>query len=209
MLEIEKAALEKKNQTEVIKNMYNRALNGLKATNEVEYVNIESRVEQQEITIRDDESIVKQYQALKATMSKLNDENYKLQCQLDRIKEVNRNELNKLKNELDQMRENHSNELKIKSKACKELQTELSNLKIRIKHEESQKEELKIKCLNEINSAKIRFENELGKQNSLMQSKYDELIKEINKLNQTIKKLTAEKNELLLKIQKEKRDFSK
>ena len=78
--------------------------------------------------------------------------------------------------------------------------------------EEQTKEDLKSSCEKEINAAKIRFDNELGKQNGLMQSKNDELVNEIKKLNDVIRIFQEEKNDLLKRIYMEKgndKDISK
>ena len=77
------------------------------------------------------------------------------------------------------MREMHSNELKLKAKTHYEMQLEIENYKTRIKYEETKKEELKKRYLNELNSTKIRYENELNRQNRLMKNKYDELVNDI------------------------------
>ena len=102
------------------------------------------------------------------------------------------------------MREMHSNELKLKAKTHYEMQLEIENYKTRIKYEETKKEELKKRYLTELNSTKIRYENELDRQNKLMRKKYDELVNEIKRLVDIIRKLQLEKKELMNKIEYEK-----
>lgn len=207
MSEVEKNSIDKNRQNELLKTMYNRVLSNL-PENELDFVKESSDLEMQTqaefYQDLDQDQAFKQQQSLKSTITKLNDDNLNLKLQLDRLKESNRSDLDKLKNEFLQIREMHSSELKSRDTATSEMKSELANLRVRIKNEENEKEELRKRCMTEINSAKIRYENELSKQNSLMQNKYDVLIKEINTLNQVIKKLKNEKHELLLRIQKEK-----
>lgn len=141
----------------------------------------------------------------------LNNENMNLRVELDRMKhEFHRldeceYENEKLKQELDQIREQNRQELcKLNSKLEYELKTQAENFRIRAKHEEAQREELKKKYQNELNAAKIRYENELSKQNGLMQAKYDNLTREICGLNQIVNKLKGEKKDLICQIQYEK-----
>ena len=70
--------------------------------------------------------------------------------------------------------------------------------------EEERVDEFRVGHINEIEAAKIRYENELSAQNNFMQSKYDDLVREIENLNQIIKQIQAEKNELVTQIKKEK-----
>ena len=86
------------------------------------------------------------------------------------------------------------------SKTQYELNTEIKNLNTKLKFEQAQRDELKRKYEVEISAAKIRYDNELQKQNRLMQTKNTSLMQEITRLNESIKKLQEEKNTLLLKM---------
>lgn len=56
----------------------------------------------------------------------------------------------------------------------------------------------------ELNAVKIRFENELGKQNAFMQRKYDSLNREIHRLNELIARLERDKKELVEQVKYER-----
>lgn len=93
-----------------------------------------------------------------------------------------------------------SNETTQNAKTQYELNTEIKNLNTKLKFEQNQRDELKRRYELELNAAKIRYDNELQKQNRLMKSKNQELENEINRLNESIKRLQEEKNALLQKM---------
>jgi hypothetical protein len=141
----------------------------------------------------------------------LNSENLNLKVELDKLrKDFTRLsefqfENEKLKKELDEIREENRQEMsKLNTRLEYELKVQAENFKIRARHDESQREEMRVKHANELSAAKIRFENELSKQNGLMQLKYDGLKKEINSLGQVISKLQGEKNDLISQIKYER-----
>ena len=221
MVEIQKCMSDKDKQSELWKTMYNRVVNYLpehelqivKSSAELEKINM---LDENEIMEEQNnaENVVKHKDTLKSTITKLNDDNFNLKIQLERLKFANKNELETLKkfeterdkliNDIHLMREMHSNELKLKAKTHYEMQLEIENYKTRIKYEETKKEELKKRYLTELNSTKIRYENELDRQNKLMRKKYDELVNEIKRLVDIIRKLQLEKKELMNKIEYEK-----
>lgn len=56
----------------------------------------------------------------------------------------------------------------------------------------------------ELNAAKIRYDNELAKQNGLMQLKYDGLSRELHRLNDALNRLEREKKELSEQVRYER-----
>lgn len=141
----------------------------------------------------------------------LSAENYNLKLELDRVK-ADSNKLkefecenDKLKHELNVIRNQNALELdKINTKLEYELKIQQENFKIKTRFEENEREEMKRKYALEINAAKIRYENELTKQNSLMQAKYDSLHKEIFRLSDMVVRLQKERVDLISQIQNER-----
>lgn len=218
MQDIQKVVCEKTKQSELWKTVCDRVVNYL-PENEIELIKSSTEIEQLNIfesykKDMDDDQVYKQKHMLKSTITKLNDENFNLKMHLERLKNSNKTEIErlnkvqseneKLRNDIDLLRELHSNEIKINSKNNYEMKKEIENYKVQLKFEENQREELKNKYTNELNAAKIRYENELNKQNQIMQTKYDDLNKEITRLNKIIKSLQLEKSELIHRIQKER-----
>lgn len=156
------------------------------------------------LTILPDLPKISETESLRSTISRLNEENAKLKQELDKLKEFNNTELIRIRTEFSILRESHLNEIKLNTKTNRDLHNEIASLKLRLKLEEEQKEEIKVGYMNELESAKIRYENELSTQNCFMQSKYDDLVREIENLNQIIKQIQAEKNELVTQIKKER-----
>jgi hypothetical protein len=197
--------------------MFNRVVNYL-PENEVNLVKTSTEIEKLNLLTEDfdDNNMSEEHRnSLKSTITQLNNNNFNLKIQLERLKESNRKELEnlnqfenqdrqKIMNEMNQMKALHSRELKNHAKTQSEMKKELENLKVRIEMEQNQKEELKNRYMIEFNAVKVRFENEINKQNKLMQNKYDDLIKEIKRLNDVIKQLKLEKDELKVQIQREK-----
>ncbi len=149
-------------------------------------------------------------QTLQSVIQDLTNQNQNLRIRLQKLQGSNAkgleklkyfyNENNKLKTELKLLSTRKSNETSNNSKSHYDLQTEISNLNTKLKFEQEQRDELKRRHEIEINSVKIRYDNELEKQNKLMQLKNDKMAKEIEKLNESIKKLQDEKIALLMKL---------
>ena len=157
-------------------------------------------------------------QTLKSVIQDLNNQNLNLKNKLNRLQSSNAkgleklkhfyNENNKLKTELKLITERKLNENSTSAKTTYTLNTQIKNLNNKLKFEESQRDELKKRYDVEINAAKIRYENELQKQSSLMQHKNAELMAEINRLNESIKKLQNERNSLLAKLKSDITDVT-
>jgi chromosome segregation ATPase len=149
-------------------------------------------------------------QTLQSTIQDLRNQNQNLKIRLDKLLGSNTkgleklkhyyNENNKLKTELKLLSTRKLNETSESAKSQYELKTEINNLNNKLKFEQAQRDELKRRYETEISSVKIRYDNELEKQNKLMQIKNDNLVKEINKLNESIRKLQEEKSALLMKM---------
>lgn len=233
MLELQRDSIEKQNQSEVWKKMYDRVTNFL-PEKEIEILRTISEVEKLSLysvptenyqpnnlnftsTQLNIDSFINQEQmseytkSLKTAITQLNDENFSFKMMLERLRASQQaeaeklarcqNENERLKNEIKVLKESKAEEENNRAKIEYELKTEIENYKQRIKHLEDEKDDLKNRYLTEINAAKIRFENELEKQNKLMQKKYDDLVGELNKLNDILKKLQKEKYELTTKLE--------
>ncbi len=85
-----------------------------------------------------------------------------------------------------------------------QIKSELDNLKLKFEFEWNEKEQLRKRYEAELNAAKIRCENEIQKQNQIMQEKYEGFVAEINKLNKDLRELKSERNCLMNLIEKEK-----
>lgn len=157
-------------------------------------------------------------QTLKSLIQDLNNQNLNLKNKLDRLQSSNAkgleklkhfyNENNKLKTELKLITERKHNETSTNAKTTYTLNSQIKNLNNKLKFEESQRDELKKRHDVEINAAKIRYDNELQKQSNLMQEKNDELIAEIDRLNESIKKLQSERNSLLARLKSDITDVT-
>jgi hypothetical protein len=97
---------------------------------------------------------------------------------------------------MNQLKEKHALESKDNKNTINDLKSQVKTLKDKLKQEEEHNEQMKVRLETELNAAKVRFENELNKQNNLMQSKYDNFVREINKLHDNIRELKAQKDEL-------------
>jgi len=217
LFEIQKSYSKHEKRSELWKTMFNRVVNYL-PENEINLIKTSTEIEKlNQLTEDLDENNMSEEHrnSLKSTITQLNNNNFNLKIQLERLKETNRKELEnlnrfenndreKILNEMNHMKKEHSRELKNHAKTHSEMKKELENLKIRIEMEQNQKEELKNRYMVEFNAVKVRFENEINKQNKLMQNKYDDLVKEIKRLNDVIKQLKQEKDELKSQIQREK-----
>ena len=142
-------------------------------------------------------------------IKKLNNDNLNLKIQLEDLKQENNHELEriniyrqeneKLKSELNKfLAENEIN-----AKTIFEMNNQIENYKSKLRLEENQNQELKQRHETELNAAKIRYENELEKQNKLMNIKYDNLMSESNDLHLLVHSLEKEKKDLLSLIQRE------
>lgn len=234
IFETEKAAIEKRKHAELWQTMYNRILNYLpdkeaeliKMSAEVEKINVMTDADDsyefdsaeilnsvKELRKIDQENAKKQKETLKAMITRLNEENTHLRIQLEHLKDSSSNEAQKLneyanenaqlKRELQSMKKLQLNEA---NKAVNEVQikNDLENLKLKLEFELNEKEQIKKKFDAELHATKIRFDNEILRQNQIMQEKYDNFVHEINKLNREIKELKDEKHSLLHLIDKEK-----
>ncbi|CAF0920998.1 unnamed protein product [Brachionus calyciflorus] len=143
-------------------------------------------------------------ESLKLSILRLNEENLKLNAELNRMRDFNSMEIARIRNEFNNLRNSHTTEIRVKSKTNRSLQSEINGLRLKLKDEECRNEELKLKYLNELNSARLRFENELSTQNNLMQTKYQDLVKEIENLNSIIKQLQSENLDLVAQLKREK-----
>lgn len=85
-----------------------------------------------------------------------------------------------------------------------QIKSELDNLKLKFDFEMNEKDQLRKRYEAELNATKIRCENEIQRQNQIMQDKYDGFVSEINKLNKELRDLKDERNSLLNLIEKEK-----
>ena len=217
MCEIQKSYAKHEKKSDLWKTMFNRVVNYL-PENEVNLVKTSTEIERLNLLaddINEKNTSEEHKNSLKSTITQLNNNNFNLKIQLERLKEANKKELEnmnrienldreKLQNDMNQLRAMHAHELKIQAKTQSELKKELENLKVRLEFEQNQKEELKKRFTTEFNAVKVRFDNELNKQNMLMQNKYEELVNEIRRLNDVIKQLKQEKDELKTQIQREK-----
>ena len=236
MLELQRDSIEKQNQSELFKKMYDRVTNFL-PEKELEILRTISEVEKLSLysipsenfnftsTQLNIDSFLNQEQmgeytkSLKTAITQLNDENFSFKMMLERLKASQQaeaeklarcqNENERLKNEIKVLRESKAEQDNNRAKIEYEMKTEIENYKQRIKHLENEKDELKNRYLTEINAAKIRYDNELEKQNKLMQKKYDDLVMELNKLNDILKKLQKEKTELTIKLEQFEKDRKK
>ncbi|RNA40896.1 hypothetical protein BpHYR1_010724 [Brachionus plicatilis] len=143
-------------------------------------------------------------QILKENLDHLSTENSSLKSELDQIKNFNKNELARIRNEFDVLKDSHFNEIKLKSKTNRDLQSEISSLKSKLKQEENIKEKMRADFEQEMDSAKVRFETELNRQNSLMQSKYDDMLKEMENFNKLVNQLQNDKYDLINIIKKDR-----
>lgn len=147
--------------------------------------------------------------SLNSQIRKLSDDNLSLKIQLDNLKQQNQDEnerINAYKLENEKLKKELAKLLKeseTNSMSKIELQNQIENYKNKLKFEEEQKEELRSKYETELNAAKIRYDNELEKQNMLMNNKYDTLRDEINQLNLLVNTLQQEKSDLINLIQRE------
>ena len=85
-----------------------------------------------------------------------------------------------------------------------QIKSELENLKLKFEFEMNEKDQLRKRYEAELNAAKIRCENEIQRQNQIMQEKYEGFVVEINKLNKDLRELKNERNSLMNFIEKEK-----
>jgi len=142
-------------------------------------------------------------------IKKLNDDNLSLKMHLDNLKQQNQKELDrineykleneKLKQELDRL----FKESEVDVQSRNELNQQIERFKIKLRQEQDEKEEMRNRYEIELNAAKIRYENELEKQNKLMNIKYDALFNETSQLNSLVNSLQKEKSDLLGLIQRE------
>lgn len=153
-------------------------------------------------------------QTLKSIVQDLQNQNMNLKHRLERLQASNAkgleklkfyyNENNKLKTELKLMSARKEKDNSEHVKVHYELNTEIKNLNTKLKFEQAQRDELKRRYDCELGAAKIRYDNELSKQNRIMLSKNQTLEQEINRLNESIKKLLEEKINLMAKMKTNK-----
>lgn len=141
---------------------------------------------------------------MKENLDILSKENLSLKSELDQIKQFNKSELAKIRDEFGILKDSHLNEIKLKTKTNRDLQSEIFFLKSKLKKEEINKEEIKTNFKKEMDSAKLRFEVELNTQNTLMQSKYNDLLNEMENLKKTINQLRIENSNLIDLVNKDK-----
>lgn len=215
LFEIQKSFSKNEQKSELWKTLFNRVANYL-PENELNLVKSSTEIEKLNMLTDDlDEANTPEAHknSLKSTITQLNDNNFNLKIQLERLKSSNRNELENLSRyesedkkqllqEISHMRAQHTHELALQAKIQTELKNEIEHLRQRLKMEHNQKEELKHKFKTEFNAVKVRFENEITKQNKLMQEKYEELNNEIRRLNDVIRQLKCEKVELKQVVEK-------
>lgn len=161
-----------------------------------------------------EEQVFLHKQTLKSIVQDLQNQNMNLKHKLERLQASNAkgleklkyyyNENNKLKTELKLMGTRKDKDTSEHVKAHYELNTEIKNLNTKLKFEQAQRDELKRRYDCELGAAKIRYENELSKQNRIMLSKNQTLEQEINRLNESIKKLLEDKINLLAKMKTNK-----
>jgi chromosome segregation ATPase len=166
-----------------------------------------------EIRKKDQENLKKQRETLKNMISRLNEENTDLRIQLEQIKGTSTSEqqkLNEYSSENTQLKRELINLKKLQiqeaSKSVNEVQikNELENIRLKLDFEINEKEQLKKKYDAELHATKIRCDNEILRQNQIMQEKYDGFVVEINKLSREIRELKDERNSLINLIEKEK-----
>ena len=196
---------DKGKQSELWKTMYDR-VSGYLPNNELDI--IKESFDREKLNLLDtnrelfiDEEAYKS--KLNSIVTKLNEENLSLKMKLERLQDSNKTELEilkkyqnenkRIKSEVNSLKEKHLNEIK-------QREVEIENLKIKLKHEQQERDELKKRHSQEINAANIRYENELSIQNNLMKKKYDDLIKEINQLHESIRRLQKEKHILIERL---------
>ena len=209
MGEIQKIAKCRRKQSELWKILFERAL-GLLPDKEVELLKISKEIEKNNflednhLTEGSQEKSKNHKESLQSAITMLNNENLNLKIKLERIQKLHENETENLRKELESLGSSFVIEKKLKSKIEQEKNKEIEQLKTRLRQEEEKKDEARLSCSMEINAAKIRFENEMITQNSLMQNKNDELVDEIKRLNDIIRSLHDEKTEMLKKLYNEK-----
>ena len=222
MLDTQKMVDNERNKSGLWKTMYDRVLHHLPASEldilrdsaEVEKLNLKvSENKGNEIGLLNHEQILDRKNTLQSAITALNAQNFSLKIKLERLHTSNQkgleklkyffNENNMLKTELKLLNDKKMSESSEKVKQVFDLNTEIKNLNQKLKHEEEQRNELHRRYGLELNAAKIRYENELNKQNNLMQSKNENLAGEVNRLNDMISRLQSEKIELMTKIQTE------
>lgn len=178
---------------------------------EIETVKQTKKIRESEITTKDLNELLsvkmtecREKERLEKELKRANEENFTLSLNYDRFKTQSKLEIDELKNEnenlksyMNQLKEKHALELKDNKNTINDLKSQVKALKDKLKQEEEQNEQMKVRLDTELNSAKVRYENELSKQNSLMQSKYDNFVREINKLHDNIRELKAQKDELV------------
>jgi len=178
---------------------------------EIETVKQTKKIRESEITTKDLNELLsvkmtecREKERLEKELKRANEENFALSLSYDRLKTQTKLEIDKLKNEnenlksyMNQLKEKHALEIKDNKNTINDLKSQVKALKDKLKQEEEQNEQMKVRLETELNSAKVRYENELNKQSNLMQSKYDNFVREINKLHDNIRELKAQKDELV------------
>lgn len=199
--DVQKCVAEKDKQSELWKSMYDRLLKCLPES-KVNIIRSSIQIDQPSIDQSD-------LDGLSCQIKKLSDDNLSLKLQLENLKQQNQQEMEKintykqenerLKCELERLlRESETN-----AKARFELNNQIEVYRNKLRTEEIEKEEIKARYITELNAAKIRYENELEKQNKLMNLKYDNLTSETNQLNLLVNSLQQEKNDLVALIERE------
>lgn len=202
-------AKSRRKQAELWKILYERAtgyipekeLELIKVSNEIEKINY---LEEQDTASWPESMRQKSDDAFKSAISMLNEENLSLKIKIERMQKTHASEMDKIRAEFDAIQKSHASELRSKSRQEQEKNKEIELLKKKIVFEEEKRDEIKMDYANQLKSAQVRFENELGKQNSLMQSKNEELINEIKKLNESVHTLQSEKTQLIRKYYADK-----
>ena len=176
----------------------------LKLSSEIEEINYLDR-QSDSLGHSSNEANKRNRESLNAAVSMLNEENLNLKIILQRAESAHRSEINSLKCEIECLKNVHSNDVESKLKYEREKLLEIELLKQKLRQEEEKYSELKTNFNKEINAVKIRFENELSKQNSIMQQKNNELLDEIKTLNAELRSSRLEKTDTLkVLVQKDK-----
>ncbi len=192
--------------------LYQRTFN-LLPDNEKEHVKLSTEIEEvnylerQDLNDNSEESKLCK-ESLNTAVSMLNEENLNLKVILQRIEQAHKSESENLRAEIDSLKKLHTNQLQTSLKQEQEKNREIDQLKNKLKHEEQKYDDLKSNFNKEINAIKIRFENELSKQNCIMQQKNDELLGEIKYLNDTLKKCKNENSDLVKELVNQERKLS-
>jgi hypothetical protein len=189
--------------------LYERALSQLspseaeliRVSNEFDKINYPDESDAVEaVNEKDDDEFGMQRESLHSMVGILNHENMELKVRLERVQSAHDSQLELKQGEIDCLRSALSNELSDKGRIDQEKSREIEQLRRRLLQDEEKRNEWRVSCAGEVSAAQIRFENELARQNCIMQGRNDELSCEIKRLHEIVRVLEDEKTDALRKM---------